>query len=346
MNVNVVTKVPGKLYLVGEYGVVHGTHSLLLATKVTLSVRVQAAHRSSIHSTQWTQPILFDFATLTPSNPWMQALCTVRDYLFEQNIALNPCAIQIETDLDAASHRSLGLGSSGALVVALCEALTTFAQVPLNPLDLYKLSVLSQRQTAASTSFGDLACSSFKTTLLYRAPERSWLLKAQGTLTTLMAQTWPKLVIEPIRHEPLPLLVINTGEKTSSQALVQAVRTFFEDSKHIPWLNAVDELVLKTKTALEQGDLNVLYTQLNAQRVLHETLAHQTQAPLFIEAYATLDRLFKDKAHASKFSGAGGGDNYLIAIDPQPLAPLHALLESTPYVLIQDAIQGVLHDKS
>lgn len=346
MKKTLTVKTPGKLYIMGEYGVVYGTHALILTTNSTLNITLKPSPQSRLHSAHFSKPVLFDMTTFKAVEhdfkPWALAIETTIRYLQQKGLTLTPCEIVIESGLDDAQQHSYGLGSSAALVVGLCDALTQWAGLTLDALTLTKLAIYSQWSRQHTNSFGDVATSSFKETLLYHKVDASWLSHLKGDLKDILEQPWQGLVCEPLKHPKIPLLIFNTGVKTPSETLVSAVAPFFQSPEAASWLQAMDQSVMRAKNALIEGKFSQFNEAMHLQRDLHTKLTHTTQAPLFIKAYHTLDNLYQPWRQASKFSGAGGGDNYLISLtkDAFKLGDWRAIQQ--PYPLIQSAIKGVL----
>ncbi len=337
---------PGKLYIMGEYGVVYGTHALILTTKSTLNITLKPSTRSSLRSAHFSKPILFDMTTFKAVDhdfkPWALAIETAIRYLQQKGFPLTPCEIAINSGLDDAQHHSYGLGSSAALVVGLCDALTQWAGITLDALTLTKMAIYSQWSRQHTNSFGDMATSSFKETLFYHKVDASWLSNLKGDLKDIVEQPWQGLVCEPLKHPKIPLLIFNTGVKTPSETLVSAVAPFFQSKEAASWLQAMDQSVIKAKNALMKGTFSQFNQVMHLQRDLHTKLAQITQAPLFIDAYETLDKQYQPWLEASKFSGAGGGDNYLVSLTKDAFKLGDWRVVQSPYPLIQSAIQGVL----
>jgi len=346
VNKTLTVNTPGKLYLMGEYGVVHDTHALILTTKSTLTITLKSAVQSRLHSAHFMNPIHVDFDTFLARDhhfkPWALAIETTMRYLKQKGFALTPTEMVIHSTLDDEQHHSYGLGSSAALVVGLCDALAQWAGLNLDALTLAKLAMYSQRSRHQTNSYGDLATSSFKQTLYYHKVDAQWLAHLTGDLKDIIERPWQGLVCEPLDHPKIPLLIFNTGVKTPSETLVSAVASFFQSAAAAPWLQALDHSVSKAKNALIKGQFDQFYDAMQLQRALHTKLAQVTQAPLFIKAYDHLDQHYQPWKQASKFSGAGGGDNYLIGLTNDAFNSGAWRTIKSPYTLIQSAIQGVL----
>ena len=327
---------PGKLYLAGEYAVVKGYHAIILPSKWQLKVTITEQDHFSIMSDQFKNKIAFsvrDYKIDYPYALWKHTLQSVYRYLKFIKVDLNPHHIDISSELHK-DQKKWGLGSSGALTIALIDAVLQFHDVTLTPLQIYKLGVITQKDLIEKSSFGDLAMSAYQVPLVYK--KFAWKKAAQPRFQDIN-QPWDDLFIEPINISDLPIVIVNTNQTASSYKLVQSV---FSNQHNQSLLSAIDTCTTHMYEAIKQHDLDAC---MHWMRCHHDALMKlNVKKPLFTDKMKDIVASMHEKNIAYKFSGAGGGDNMMILCHEEDF---NSILELVPkyFPIINNYIQGVKH---
>ncbi|MET3558131.1 phosphomevalonate kinase [Streptococcus rupicaprae] len=316
-------KIPGKLYLAGEYAVVDGALAIIAAVDQYLQVTVEASQTGQLHSDQRDDLELTwhrqgQWLVVDQDHPYalvQAAMQVAEDYLSalgETPRTYYRLAIKSELD-DTNSGQKYGLGSSGAVTVAVIKAVSLFYGQTLSPLTLYKLSVLAQTRIGLTGSFGDLAASSFGGLISYQRPLAAWLSGkiAELTIGDLVAQDWPNLMIERLSlPENLAFLVGWTQSVASTEGLLGQVAKNTVDKKQIrqDFVRASQTCLEGLVRAFQEADVLAICQEIRHNRSLLSNYAKQVGLLLETPALATLIDLAEKHGAAAKTSGAGGGD--------------------------------------
>lgn len=334
----ITVKKPGKLYLAGEYAVVKGYHAIIMPSKWMLQVDISKQDFFSINSDQFKAKIIFkviDYKIDYPYALWKHTLQSIYRYLRFKKIPLRPHHIQITSELHK-DEKKWGLGSSGALTIALIDAVLKFHDVHFTPLELYKLGVITQKDLMEKSSFGDLAMSAFSKPLFYRKFNTQLLTQP---LFQDIDKEWKDLIISPIEFDQLPIIIVHTNQTASSYKLVSSV---FSSKENLNVLEHIDKVTQQLYTVLVSHAYEGVYPLLKKH---HELLMKlKVRKPLFttnmnqVISHITLDEI------GFKFSGAGGGDNMLIGTT---INNIENLITQIPkeYPIINNYIKGVIHVK-
>jgi phosphomevalonate kinase len=280
-------KVPGKLFLMGEYSVVSGdSPALILPTERTLTVTVQASEKWELQSSLEPSIKAATFEAFMAALP-SPLLIKIITYLKESYPLSTPLSWTIESQLDD-THHAYGLGSSGALTVAMIGATALALNQPLTPFELFKASVNAQNDPFSS--YGDLAVSVMQKPLYYRRPK---------TVND---------TFEGFRLEPFELSfnyhVVHSGLKVSSSPLVQA----YLNKKDSP---AVKTYIQTINTLIENFYKTPSLSLIKAAQDAYETMAHAVDETMVPPALKAIITTIHDSGGIAKISGAGGGDNVL-----------------------------------
>lgn len=335
---SITVKKPGKLYLVGEYAVVKGFHAIIMPSKWMLQVDISKQTFFSINSDQFKEQIIFkviDYKIDYPYAFWKHTLQSIYRYLRFKRISLIPHHIQITSELYK-DEKKWGLGSSGALTIALIDAVLKFHDVHFTPLELYKLGVITQKDLMEKSSFGDLAMSAYQKPLLYRKFLTQSLTQP---LFQDIDKEWKNLIISPLEFDHLPIIIVHTNQTASSYKLVSSV---FSSKENLSVLEHIDEVTQKMYEVLVSHSYDGVYPLLREHHNLLMKL--KVRKPLFtanmnhIVSHITLNEI------GFKFSGAGGGDNMLIGTIEKNIENLIAQIPKE-YPIINNYIKGVIYVK-
>lgn len=323
------TRAPGKLFIAGEYAVVEpGEPAVLVAVDRYITVRLSESQGAGrVHSKEYGQlPLVWTREgqrIVLEHNPYdyvMSAIATVDRLRAERGLAPRYFDLHISSELDDASGRKFGLGSSAAVVVATIEALDTFYGLDLSRSERFKLSLLSAVQVAPKSSGGDIAASTFGGWIRYQAPDRAALratLDADGVSKALVAPAWD---CSDVRRVPPPttarLLVGWTGSPASTEVLVDGM-AHRSPSSHPDYQEfvarsreCVDDLV----DALVTDDQDRAQAALRGGRRLLQRVGEASGILIETEKLRLLCDGAEEHGAAAKPSGAGGGDCGIVLV--------------------------------
>lgn len=319
------TTAPGKLFIAGEYAVVEpGEPSVIVAVDRVLTVRLTRSDDAGrVFSSEYGRmPVVWtrdeDDGVQVEHQPFdfvMAAIALTERLRGELGHAPRYFDLHIESELDDASGRKFGLGSSAAVVVATIAAIDGFYGLGLTSTERFKLALLATARVSPRSSGGDLAASTFGGWIRYTAPNREVLLRDLEERPTvresLDSAGWQDF---SVRHLPEPagleLLVGWTGSPASTERLVSGVEKktpsssasygdFLADSRAI-----VDALV----ESLQRGDTAHTLELVRAARALLQRLGEASGIRIETEKLGALCEIAESAGAAAKPSGAGGGD--------------------------------------
>lgn len=270
---------PGKLILLGEHGVVYGHPAL--AAAISRGVRAFAEPCSS---SQLELPI-----GLRP--PQQQAL--ERAFAAAAKLTRHPkVSISVESDLPV----SMGLGSSGALAVAVTRALLDAAGIAHRPATVEKIALAMEKEFHGTPSGVDHTTSARGAMVLFQ----------KGRATVVKGR------------KPVKVLVALVGERASTRSTVAALR-----ERQARWprryarvFKEIGTLAREGAEAVRQGDLDSLGDLMNLNQGLLSALQLSSDRIDAMTRY-----LRAHGALGAKLTGAGGDGGAVIGLfrEPEPM---------------------------
>lgn len=347
----------GKLYVAGEYGVVHpGGRAVLVA--VDRAVEATAALTSDDDG-----GLLVSDRVPGGPLPWrrvdgapvaarpapearhvLAAVAAVEEVVVARGLPRRGHTVEIASALDADDGRKLGLGSSAAVTVAVVRTLGDAYGLGLDDDAVLRVALAAQVRHDATGSGGDLAAAVHGGWLLYRSPDRAVLagLVARGGAPALLADDAP---VPTVHRLPAPagldLHVGWTGAPASSAALVRQALDGADDAVWDAFRPRSEAAVDALARALDAGDDDAALEALRAARRALVDLGAAAGVAVETPALRALADAADAAGGAGKSSGAGGGDCGIAllpagtdagplhdrwraaGVDPLPLAAAH-----------------------
>ncbi len=318
------TRAPGKLYIAGEYAVVEpGQPAVLVAVDRYITVSLtEGTDVGRVHSSEygrlplvWVRDQDSDSIVLehAPFDYVFAAISAVEQLRAERKLAPRYFDLHIGTELDDANGRKFGLGSSGAVTVAVIAALDEFYGLQLTRAERFKIALLATIEVAPKASGGDLAASTFGGWIRYTAPDREVLraVRAEhGIVHALTDTAWDLCSVKRLpKPQTLQLLVGWTGSPASTERLVEGVRRS-EPASARQYTSFVDEsraCVDLLVAALEGDEASALPLIHRARRLLQQ-LGNAADIRIETDELRALCDIAERHGAAAKPSGAGGGD--------------------------------------
>jgi mevalonate kinase len=325
---------PGKLFLLGEYAVLHGAPALLTAVDRRVSVSITDSddarwHLRTLGLADATGSIVLGAHGVIPGDvdartrERLRVFDAVRETVAGAVPGLGDRALSIDIDSTAffaqagtaGEAHKLGLGSSAAVATALTAALSTAAGVSLGPEDIRTLATTAHRAAQHGTgSGGDVATSSY------------------GGLVSYVRDTPPTPLAWP---EELSLLVVSTGTGSSTTELVGRVKDYARTDAdgHRDDIDRLATLAAHAEDALRAPQEFLRLAEAYFEALL--TLDEHCAAGIVSEHHRALHALAAQYGGAFKTSGAGGGDVGLV------FAPAGAAIEELRTAFAQAGAQAV-----
>ncbi|MFI1919800.1 phosphomevalonate kinase [Nocardia sp. NPDC020380] len=322
-------RVPGKLFIAGEYAVLEpGGAAVLVAVDRFVTARLipRTDHRITVISTvTHHRPVEITHGHPDPRLALVLAAIDVCHRLVtETGSGTTGFDLTIESELDdITSGIKFGLGSSGAVTIAVVRALSELYDLGSDTDRTLKLALLAAISVDPSGSGGDLAASLLGGWVAYTAPDRDHYAEQLHTgrpIASLLDTPWPHLSAV---HVPAPrelhLLAGWTGSAVSTRNLVADFRSRMNEAHH-RFVADSNTCVAALVTALRSGDdTAVSHCIEQSARILH-TYTSSLNLDLQTPVLTALRHLAHNLGIAAKSSGAGGGDCG-IALAPSPLIP-------------------------
>lgn len=322
-------KVPGKLYIGGEYAIVEpGQSAILVAVDKFVFADINASDLGEIRSTQFPDTVInwttIDGQVMLHIDANMEfiaaALKVTFNYFTRQNWSFKPFSLVIDSQLDDESGRKFGLGSSAAVTVAIVEAILAFHHRNLPALEMYKLAALAHYFVEGNGSLGDIATSVYTGWISYNSPNREWFATQTDDLldATLVDCEWPELDIQPIpAPNNLELLVGWTGSPAKTKKLLQKVAKYEDDTAYREFLAASNASVAMLLNGLLTNEFDDIKRGIALNREFLQSLSSQTDVEIETPLLRTLVEIAINMGGAAKTSGAGFGDNGFALITPE-----------------------------
>ena len=320
---------PGKLFLAGEYAVTApGGEAIILPVRKGIKVRVNARKSFRLINRQYpNESMRFkDLHALT--NPYLRlAMEVVRQWAMVKKIRWRPFSMTIDSSL-VSREGKYGLGSSGAVTVAVIGALLKFLGLPFARLELYQLAVIATIQNYQDTSFGDIACSSYNQPIHYRKFAKTMIpLIKTLHVHTLLKMEWKDLMIEPIQGNMQKPLVIFSGTSANSYDMVNRVKS----SIHEDWVKQSNQLITQY---LNQQDVEIV-----DKLQKHLLKLSQLSGVEFITSnMSKIMKVAEDLGGHSKMSGAGGGDCVLTFLPRANHSKFKTKMKELKFLVLSDII--------
>jgi len=301
--------VHGKIFISGEYGVVHRTHAILAPTEHTMNFEIKNAEKTAIFSEKFNDTFYPNLDSPMPK-ALKNAYLVAMEYIKSQQIETKHFNLKIQSSLDL-HDKKLGLGSSAALSIGTLKSVLLFHEINLSPFNLYKLSVISNKKEMDFNSYGDVALAAFGQWILYRKFDFAWLKKHLNLpINELIEKPWEGLKIEPFIPKNNPFMIINTLKPAKSKLLVKNFNhTVDEQAKRI-FFRETNDLTLNIYAGLKNGTLEEKTFLKSA--TLYANINNTYKLKLISNTMIDIYNLLKPYVNGFKISGAGGGDNIII----------------------------------
>ncbi|MGF3115157.1 phosphomevalonate kinase [Facklamia sp. P12937] len=326
-------KIPGKLYIAGEYAVLAPKQAAILIAvdqylELTIRQRTKKGWLIENHQGGYAPLCLeTDDSHLRVAEDYsleedqldqwryvIEAAKVTHTFLQESNFNSRNFHLHIRSQLLSDSGKKYGLGSSGAVTVGTIQAILNFHKIKLSAERLYRLAVISQLRLGASGSFGDIAANAFGGWTYYMAPDRKLLkemIANAPSITALLKQEWPDLIIENLAvSKDLQVLIGWTQHTASTDNLVKQLKDQISAQPQAfqAFIDQAPAVVRQLKDGLINNQADLIQQAISNYRNLLLGLGKAYNLSIETAALNQLIEIGNQHGYASKSSGAGGGD--------------------------------------
>ena len=295
----------GKLYLAGEYAILEDSASALITSvPKKITVFVEESDKTTIFDTiNKTSVGLFE------ENSNFTLVQQFIQFLTEYTNSDKTFALTIFNELHS-DDKKYGLGSSGAVLVAISRAILSFENITYNDLTIFKLVALFNIKHNLSGSMGDVAASINDGITFYQKFNAEFvneMIRQDKSVKEIINTNWDGLLIEKIHPKSdLSILARWTGEAVDTKEHVKLWKEHKDNYKEEfkVFVETSNNLVKTLKDNLVETDAS---NALNTINKLRENL-------LFLESFSKIPmetnamKNYINSHSAGKQSGSGSGD--------------------------------------
>lgn len=307
-------EVPGKLFLIGEYSIMNpGNEAILISIDRFISVTIEESSVYELSSNyghfKWIldnqEPVL-NYTTLPHAKA---AIYIAHRYLKHLGIRPSIYKIMIETELNHQDGQKYGLGSSGAVLIAVIKAILYFHGILVSKEQLFKLCVLSQLEISDLTSGGELAASIYTGWVAYKRYNPIFLFNHTGNLMDLVNQDWPGLKIQRLKITKYFPAICYSGIVQSTKDYIEKINQ--NDLKSIfykAFISKAKLCVSQFKKALTANNDELVSQSISIYRQLMLDLQNWAQIQIETPTFSKMIKVANNLGITAKVSGAGYGD--------------------------------------
>ena len=295
----------GKLYLAGEYAILEDYASALITSvPKKITVFAEESDKTTIFDTiNKTSVGLFE------ENNNFTLVQQFIQFLTEYTNSDKTFALTIFNELHS-DDKKYGLGSSGAVLVAISRAILSFENITYNDLTIFKLVALFNIKHNLSGSMGDVAASINDGITFYQKFNAEFvneMIRQDKSVKEIINTNWDGLLIEKIHPKAnLSILARWTGEAVDTKEHVKLWKQHKDNYKDEfkVFVETSNHLVKTLKDNLVETDAS---NALNTINKLRENL-------LYLESFSKIPmetnamKNYIDSHSAGKQSGSGSGD--------------------------------------
>ena len=304
---------PGKVILFGEHAVVYGRPAIAApVSQVRATAVLTPSPDNHIHLIAPDLSLYHTLAEADAENPLAMA---VRQVAMTLNQTLPPFSLTVTSQIPIAS----GMGSGAAITAAIIRALAQYLDLSASQTWVSDLTYEVEKLHHGTPSGID------NTVVAYEQP-------------VYFVRQHPQNRIEAFQvKRPLPLLIADTGIRSSTKVVVGDVRRQWQaDPTHFEALfDGCGQIADQARAAIERGDLMEIGRLMNQNHSLLQAMAVSSPE---------LDRLVTAAnqvgALGAKMSGAGRGGNVIALIEEgKETAVREALLAAGATAVLTSAVK-------
>lgn len=279
MSKSVTVKVPGKLFIAGEYSVTKpGGLAMIVAIETDFSVKISENQGKSVLKTNVNMTD-YEFSmtniTIEQNNPWNFVLAVLKKLNLPSNQEI---MLEIQSDLGFEDNKK-GYGSSASVVAGVVEAANEFFELNLGFQEQFQIAGNAHREIQGSGSMGDVAAILAGGFSFYRNSDVTENAKI-----------------------PWETYVISTGKsvKTDEKLQISLSDEFYDRS---------NEIVTKLRNVVKFDEFKSLLLQ--NQKLLIENLPAEYVTEKLDFALKTVNA---QENMVGKISGSGFGENLIVFV--------------------------------
>lgn len=308
----------------GEFAVLIPHHDLIvMAVDRYVKASIHKSEENQLHLQNFQMKVKWNFShqkiNINKKDERLRFIAKAMEitlqYLQEQNISTFPFTLTVQSELDDASGRKYGLGSSAAVVTAGVKAILHrfLPERPTKEL-IFKLAAIAHTIVQGKGSGADIAASTFGGVLRYRSFQAEWLLaqyQQSSSITEFIQQNWTYLEIERLRFPKNLYLCIGwTGNPASTVNLVEKVLQFknTNPTQFSVFLTNSQEAVETILRGIKEQDEQLFFKGVRLNRRCLATLGKEADVDIETPLLKKLSDTAVKLKGAGKLSGAGGGD--------------------------------------
>jgi len=306
----------GKVVLLGEHAVVYGRHAIAAPVPMRIKALVEDCDEG-VHLMVPRWGIEYQFTT----NPRERHSFERSAGVMLDALGLSGRSMRIEVFPEV--PRSMGLGGSAAMAVAIVRALDKHFRLGLSDAEVNRLAFESEKVAHGTPSGLDNTLACYGRPLVYRPGE-------------------PPLV-EPLNiKRPIPIVIGMTGYEGLTAKTVGRVKEAWKQEQKLyeRIFDQIDTLVLRGVQAVQDHDMEALGELMN---VCHGMLnALQVSTP---ELEQLVDVARESGALGAKLTGGGGGGSIIALCDDSGTESVAAAILDAGYQAVPISIGGSLKDE-
>lgn len=314
----------GKLYIAGEYAILEDyAKAIITSVPKKIIAFVEPAEKTTIFDNMHNQII-----TMNDSHPNFVNIQKLIHFIQSYSNIKTPFSLTIYNEL-IDENKKYGLGSSGAVLVAITKAILKFYKIPYDNVKIFKIVVLFSLLNDIKGSMGDVASCCYDGVIFYQKFSQEKMLNIitnnnyKDIIDTI---EWPGLIIEQLNPKAnIQMIAKWTGEiidtkvhvnvwnetkkemNSKSLSISNKINLILEKRRYKKFIDRSNQLVLRLKMYIQQENGNLIIPIIKDIRKNLLYLEHISNIPM--ESIAM--KKFILNFPCGKQSGSGCGDMVL-----------------------------------